>query len=93
MALRRDLLDPKEATNDGSRLLRLLLKEHTAGAIARRMRCDERTIRMWAREESKPGLVLRARGRKVLDIDETAWDEPPDTYVAGDPKTDRKPSS
>lgn len=89
MAQRRALLLPRDATNEGSRLLRELLRRKTFGAIARRLRCDERSVRSWAREEAKPGLVLRARAGELLEIADAAWDEPPssDVYAAEDPAT------
>jgi len=87
----REILRPEEATNEGSRLLRVLLKKHTFGALAKRMRCDERSLRFWAREKWKPSLVLRARGEDVLGIRATAWDEAPssDLYAGTDPSTRR----
>lgn len=77
MGRRRALLLPSHATNDGARRLRLLLRKHSFSWIARRCRCDESTIRSWAREESKPGLQLRGVAREQLGIHDGAWDEAP----------------
>lgn len=91
MALRRALLLPRDATNEGARRLRELLRRHTYAWIAKRLRCDEKAVRSWAHEGSKPGLLLRARIADVLRIPEAAWDEPPskDTYAGEDPPTTR----
>lgn len=89
----RELLRPADATNDGSRRVRELLRRRTFGAIAKQLRCDERAVRMWAREDTKPSLVLRARIEDVFAIPASAWDEEPtpDVYAAGkDPPTARK---
>lgn len=91
MAERRALLLPREATNDGARRLRELLRKQTFGGVARRLRCDERSVRSWAREENRPSLVMRARIRDVLGVLEDAWDDAPtsDVYDAADPPTTR----
>lgn len=89
----RELLRPSDATNEGSRRLREILRRRTCGAIARLLRCDERAVRMWAREEAKPSRLLRVRAEDVLDIPAHAWDDAPgsDVYGAGkDPPTARK---
>lgn len=83
---------PEKATNEGSRRLRVLLRKHPFAAIARRLRCDESTIRRMARENGKPSLHIRARARDVLGISESAWDEPcsapsSDAYEGSDPPT------
>lgn len=91
MSRRRALLLPEDATNEGSRRLRKLLRRHSFAAIGRRLRCDERTVRRLAREEGKPSLLIRARGREVLGISELAWDEAPwsDIYAGSEPPTMR----
>lgn len=89
----RELLRPTDATNEGARRLRELLRRRTFGALAKQLRCDERAVRMWAREEAKPSLLLRARVEDVLGIGANTWDEPPgsDVYTAGrDPPTARR---
>lgn len=92
VAWRRALLLPQEATTEGVRLLRDLLRRHSFAALARRMRCDEGSVRAWAREESKPGLILRARGVDVLGISERAWDDPrsSDLYAGSEPETTKR---
>ena len=72
----RALLAPCDATNEGTRRLRELLRRQTFGAISRRLKCNERSVRHWAREEAKPGLLLRARVEEVLGIPAAAWDQP-----------------
>jgi len=92
VAERRALLLPREATNEGARRLRELLRKQTFGGLARRLRCDERSVRSWAREENRPSLVMRARIAEVLGILEDAWDAAPasDVYEPGaDPPTAR----
>lgn len=92
MALRRRLLPPTEATTEGSRRLRHLLRRLTFAAVARRFRCDEGSVRRWAREEGKPSLQYRATGAVVFAIPEAAWDEPPliDVYATEAPPTARR---
>lgn len=93
MAARRALLAPAEATNEGSRRLRELLKKQSFGALARRLRCVGGTVRFWAREERKPNLVMRDRIEIVLGIPAAAWDEPPsaDDYCELPPTGRRAP--
>lgn len=88
----RQLLLPSEATTEGSRLLREQLRKHTAASLARRLRCDEKSVRAWAREEVKPSLVMRTKLSTVLGIREEAWDEPPasDVYTGSEPATGRR---
>src|SRR5688572_25601704 len=92
VARRRALLLPRDATNEGSRRLRELLRKHTYAALARRLRCDEGTVRRVARELGKPGLLLRARAYEVLGITEPSWDEAPssDVYAGEEPETTRR---
>lgn len=84
-------LSPADATNEGSRQLREMIRKQTYGALARRLRCDERAVRWWASERFKPSLVMRSRLAE-LGIAETAWDAPrsADIYAAGDPPTRRR---
>ena len=91
MARRRALMRPEDATNEGSRCVRVLLRRMTFGALARRLRCDERSIRRYAREEQKPDLIMRARAYRELAIPEDAWDEAPrtDPYDNTEPSTRR----
>lgn len=90
-AARRAVLLPATATNEGSRRIRELLRKHTFGWIARKLTCDEKTVRAWAREDAKPSLIMRARAHERLAIDECAWDERPrsDAYSTSDPATSR----
>lgn len=94
MVRSRALLSPSEATNEGSRLLRELhRKKLTFGAIARRLRCDEASVRRWAYEKGKPNLQLRVRIREVLGIGEGTWDEPPKAdFYGSEPETQRPQS-
>lgn len=87
----RASLSPAAATNDGSRRLRELLRQQSFGGLARRLRCDERAVRWWAREEFKPSRLMRARLLEVLAIPEDAWDLAPssDPYASG-PATRRR---
>jgi transcriptional regulator with XRE-family HTH domain len=75
MAAPRALLLPDEATSEGARLLRAILRRQTFGAIARRLGCDESLVRRWAREERRPSRVLRLRAADVLGIPGASWDE------------------
>jgi hypothetical protein len=88
---RRALLPPTEASSDGARRLRELLRKQSFGAIARRLRCDESAVRFYASEARKPNLVMRARIREVLEIPESSWDEAPvaDPYATSEPPTRR----
>lgn len=92
MARRRALRLPEEATNEGSRQLRKILRRQGAGWIARRLLCDERTARRYADEAQKPSLQMRARAQDVFGIPERAWDEEPtpDAYEDGSPSTTRR---
>lgn len=91
MARRRSPLDPKATTNEGTRLLRELLTRTTFGAIARRLRCDEGTVRHYAREKHKPEGEMRGRMFDVLGIPFDSWDQPPSSDVyAVDPATTRR---
>lgn len=88
----RASFNPVDATNEGSRQLRELLRKSTFGALARRLRCDERSVRWWASEKFKPARVMRARMKDVLSIPEDAWDDKPssDVYAGEDPATTRR---
>lgn len=92
MARRRALLLPHEAETEGGRLLRDLLRKRSFAALARQLRCDEGSIRAWAREEGKPGLQLRARAAELLGIPERAWDLPRslDLYAGSEPETTKR---
>jgi hypothetical protein len=92
VARRRALLLPRDARTEGSRRIREELRRQTFAAIARRLRCDEGTVRRLATEAGRPSLVLRARAADILGIPEHAWDEPPfaaDVYSSGEPPTAR----
>lgn len=92
-AVTRELLRPADATNEGARRLRELLRRRTFGALARLLACDERAVRLWAREACRPSLRLRLRAEERLSIPADSWDEAPDSdvYDAGnDPPTERK---
>lgn len=90
MARRRALLLPSDATNEGARRLRELLRRHSFGWIARKLRCDEKSVRTWAREEGKPNLQMRARIAQELGLPEVAWDESPDAYAGAEPATTKR---
>jgi len=81
VATRRALLLPRDATNEGSRRLRELLRRHTFAALARRLLCDEGTVRRMAHGRGKPSRLLRCRGAEVYGIPEGAWDDPPSRDV------------
>jgi hypothetical protein len=85
------LLRPTDATNEGSRLLRVLLVRQSFGAIAKRVGCDESAIRHYAHERRKPDRMLRARMHERLGIRDDAWDERPsaDLYATSEPETAR----
>lgn len=85
------MLDPKKATNEGARRLRELLRKHSAGSLAKRLRCDEKSVRNWARGV-KPSRVHRWRIHEVLGIVVEAWDSAPasDCYTGAEPATTRK---
>lgn len=92
----RAVLLPADATNEGSRLLRELLRRMSIGALAKKLTCDEKTVRMWAQEKGKPSLLMRVRiweRRAALrvEIRERAWDDPPsaDAYSTADPATSK----
>lgn len=91
MASRRALLLPRDATNEGSRQLRELLLRQSFGGIARRLSCDESSVRRWAREIVKPDRIMRAKIEQRLGIRAHAWDEPleADVYAGDDPRTSR----
>lgn len=92
MAIRRSLFSPREALNEGARRLRELLKKHTFKSLARRLRCDDKTIRMWANHTWKPSLVMRVRLRDTFGIPESAWDDAPcsDVYAGEEPLTTKR---
>lgn len=96
MASRRDPLLPGEATSEGQRRLRVLLRRLTFGAIARVLRCDESTVRGWAKRPTRPHLTMRAAMERApqIGIPEWTWDEPPvvdpDPYAGGEPRTTRR---
>lgn len=91
-ATTRALLRAEDAQTEGVRLLRQIVRKHTFGWIAHKLRCDERSVRIWAREEGRPGLVLRARAEDLLGIPSSSWDEPASADVyAKDPPTARRP--
>lgn len=71
----RALLLPGEASTDGVRRLREILRRQTFGAVAFRLRVDERSVRRWAREECRPSRLERDRAAEVLGIPHAAWDE------------------
>lgn len=75
MAATRDLLRPEHASSEGSRLLRLLARRQTFAAIAQRLGCDERAVRLWAAERFRPSRLYRARAEDVLGIPAHAWDQ------------------
>ncbi len=77
MVIRRALLAPHEATTEGSRRLRELLRRQTFDAVARTLGCDLRTVRLWALEKAKPSRLLRTRVDESLKIPGDAWDDPP----------------
>jgi hypothetical protein len=88
MARRRMQLDPRDATNDGSRRLREILRRRTFAAVALDLLCDEGAVRRWAHEKGKPCAILRTRAHEhaTIAIPFSAWDEPPskDVYVGCD---------
>lgn len=90
----RDLLLPHAATNEGSRRLRLLLRRHSFGAIARFLRCDESSVRAWAKERAKPSLAMRGACERTaqINIAEWMWDDPPidDIYAGTEPLTTKR---
>jgi hypothetical protein len=76
----RALLLPGEASTEGVRRLREILKRQTFGAVARRLSCeglscDESSVREWAREEKRPSRRYRLRAQEVLGIPGSSWDE------------------
>lgn len=89
---RRASFGAADATSEGSRQLRELLRKQTFGSLARRLRCDERSVRWWASERFKPSRLMRARMFEVVAIPEDAWDVPPssDLYAGEDPATTRR---
>jgi hypothetical protein len=72
----RALLLPGEAGTEGVRRLREILRRQTFGAVAFRVRVDERSVRRWAREECRPSRLERDRAEEVLGIPGQSWDEP-----------------
>lgn len=71
----RAMLAPAEASTEGVRRLRDILRRQTFGAVARRCGVDERSVRRWAREECRPSRLERERAQEVLGIPYQAWDE------------------
>lgn len=90
---RRTALRSDEAKTEGSRRLRVLLRRLTYGAIARKLRVDERAVRLWARDERTPSTIMRERWREAYQWDESIWDAEPvkDSYAGSDPLTTRRP--
>lgn len=92
---RRALLRPTDATNEGSRLLRILLLRQSFGALAKKLRCDESAVRNYAHERRKPDRMMRARAAEPppagLGIPDDAWDARPssDLYASSEPETSR----
>lgn len=68
-------LRPDEATTEGVRSLRTLLKHSTFNALATQLRCDSRLVRAWGKEEWRPSPRMRERVAEVLGIPSEAWDE------------------
>lgn len=85
-------LRPSDATNEGSRRIRELLRRTSYGAIARKLRVDERAVRLWAREERVPNAIMRERWRDVYAWEPDIWDAPParDSYVGSEPTTTKR---
>lgn len=73
----RRILRPNEASNDGVRRLRELLRSKSAVTLARALACDPTAVRRWAREERAPGPEMRDAMEKYLGIPMTSWEAPP----------------
>ena len=70
----RKVLPVEEATNDGSRALRELLRRLTFGQLAKRLTCTPSTVRKWAKELRMPTAAWRERMFLLLDIPLGAWE-------------------
>lgn len=96
---RRNLSPPSEAKTEGLRRLRELLVTKTFAALARRLRCDEGTIRHYERGVRFPDTRMRRRMREEFGISENAWfpagiiGADHDAYMGDEPATARKPDS
>lgn len=85
MAVRK-LLRAIDASNEGVRRLREVLRSRSAAVVARLVGCDATAIRRWAREERTPTAEWRTVLHSELGIAESAWEEP----VGAEPPTERR---
>lgn len=81
----------EDATTEGMRLLRIVLRRQTAARLAKRLACTDAAIRLWARGARTPGATMRDVLERELDIAAEAWELEPtvDAYDA-DPATGKK---
>lgn len=70
----RKVLAVDEATNEGSRALRALLRRLTLGQLARMLKCTPSTVRKWAVEIRTPTAKWRERLLDELGIPLEAWE-------------------
>lgn len=71
-----DPLLPAEAPTEGSRRLRELLQRQTMSAVAKRVACNDKSVRAWAQGNYRPARAHRATMARVLQIPPGEWDEP-----------------
>lgn len=81
---RKMIASPDDAPNEGVRMLRELRLRLTYGAIARKVGCDERAVRMWTAGTHFPRADLASRLRDAFGIPLEAWARPGHDVVAVD---------
>lgn len=82
----RKLLRAIDASNEGVRRLRELLRTRSAATLARKLACDSTAIRRWAREDRMPTAEWREALERELGIPRGAWEEP----LGAEPPTERR---
>lgn len=70
----RKVLPVEEATNDGSRALRVLLRRLTLGQLARQLKCAVSSVRKWALGARTPTAHWRAKMYEVLGVPLDSWE-------------------
>lgn len=81
----RKVLRAVDASNEGVRRLREILRSRSAAVVAKRLGCDSTAVRRWAREERTPTPEWRKVLDEVLGIPESSWETP----LGAEPPTER----
>lgn len=83
---RRAPLRPADAKNEGQRQLAIRCERKSFGAVAKRARCDEATIRRYVRGQRDPTPAMKERLEATEGIAFDLWEKPPqlDAYAGED---------